>query len=83
MTSASTWTWLTPEFQAQAGGIDSYKGFWETIESADLETVDADPEAMTVSYTVTYTRTDGTVVSEDNTLGLVLRGGRYLIASED
>ncbi len=78
----TSWTWLTPEFQASTGGIDDYKGFWGTIESAELEEVSADPETLTVTYTATYTRTDGSVVTEPNTLGLVKQGGRYLIASE-
>jgi hypothetical protein len=37
---------------------------------------------MSVTYTATYTRTDGSVVTEDNTLGLVLEEGQYYIASE-
>ena len=79
----TTWTWLTPQFQSSTGGIDDYKGYWGTIESAELVDVAADPETMTVSYTATYTRTDGTVVTEPNSLGLVKRGDQYLIASED
>ena len=79
----TSWTWLTPEFQAEAGGIDSYKGYWATIESAQLEEVSADPKSMTVTYTATYTRADGSVVTEPNSLGLVKQGDQYLIASED
>jgi serine/threonine protein kinase len=78
----TTWTWLTSDFQRSTGGIGRYKGYWGTIQSAELVDVTADPETMSVTYTATYTRTDGSVVTEDNTLGLVLDGEEYLIASE-
>ena len=78
----TSWTWLTPEFQNASGGIDDYKGFWSTIESAELESVEANPEDMTVNYTVTYRKTDGSVTTENVSLGLVRQGDRYLIASE-
>lgn len=78
----TSWGWLTSEFQQASGGYGNYKGYWATIESAELEDASADPETMTVTYTATYTRTDGSVVTEDNTLGLVLEEGQYYIASE-
>jgi serine/threonine protein kinase len=78
----TSWNWLTPEFQEQSGGIDDYKGYWSTIESAELESVEADPESMTVNYTASYTRTNGTSLTEDNSLELVKEGDQYLIASE-
>jgi serine/threonine protein kinase len=79
----TSWTWLTPQFQRASGGIEDYKAFWSTIQSAELEDVQADPESMTVSYTATYTKTSGDVTTEDNSLGLKQRGDQYLIASED
>ena len=78
----TTWGWLTPEFQQASGSYGSYRGFWSTIESAELLEVEADPEAMTVSYTVEYTTSDGEVETDDVTLELVLEGDQYLIASE-
>ena len=44
--------------------------------------IDADPEAMTVAYTVDYVRTDGSEASGDVVLGLVYQDGQYLIARE-
>jgi hypothetical protein len=73
---------LTKEFQAASGGYEGYAGFWDTIESARLVDVSADPEALTVAYTVDYVRTDGSEASGDVVLGLVFRNGRYLIAEE-
>jgi serine/threonine protein kinase len=78
----TSWGWLTSDFQKASGGYGAYKGYWSTIESAELQDVSADPETMSVTYTATYTHTDGSVVTEDNTLGLVLDGDQYYIASE-
>ena len=77
-----TWTELTPDFQDASGGLDAYKGFWSTIKSAKVDDITADPASMNVSYTVTYKKTDGSVVTEDNSLGLVMDGDQYYIASE-
>ena len=73
---------LTPAFQEQSGGLDGYEEFWTTIESAHVQSVSADASSLTVSYTVDYTRTDGSEVTDDVTLQLVHRDGKYLIAGE-
>ena len=73
---------LTKRFQAASGGYEGYAGFWDTIESARLVDVSADPEALTVAYTVDYVRTDGSEASGDVVLGLVFRNGEYLIDEE-
>ena len=74
---------LTPQFQAASGGIAGYRGFWDTIASADLQSFSADPEALTVSYTVAYQREgeDGTI-TDDVRLALVFQEGTYKIAGE-
>ena len=73
---------LTPAFQQASGGIESYSGFWSTIASATPSNVQADPNAMTVSYHVEYVRQDGSTAADDVTLGLVFDDGAYLINSE-
>ncbi len=73
---------LTPEFQADSGGIERYSGFWGTIETADLVAFSADPEALTVAYTVEYQKTDGSKVTDDVGLALVFQDGVYKIAGE-
>jgi eukaryotic-like serine/threonine-protein kinase len=78
----TAFTMLTPAFQRQSGGIGSYKGFWGTIERADLQSVSADPQDLTVTYDVEYTRTDGSTVPGNVSLDLAYRNGRYLIAGE-
>ena len=78
----TTWGWLTKDFQKESGGYGSYKGFWSTIQSARLDDVSADPSTMTVSYTVTYTKTDGSTTTDNVSLNLVMDGDQYLISGE-
>jgi hypothetical protein len=79
---AATWERLTPEFQQASGGFGGYRGFWRTIASAQPSNIQADPEAMTVSYDVAYERTDGTTMPDSVTLELVEDGDQLLIAGE-
>ena len=78
----STYQRLTPQFQRDSGGIDSYAGFWDTIQSATLESFSADPNAMTVDYTVHYVREDQSTATGQVHLQLTYQDGKYLIASE-
>lgn len=74
---------LTPQFQEQSGGIDGYRGFWGRVASADLVSFSADPEALTVTYSVEYVLKDsGEKTSDEVSLALVLQDGDYLIAGE-
>lgn len=73
---------LTPEFQAASGGLDGYRGFWDTIEVADITAFSADPDALTVSYTVEYQKAGGGKVTDDVGLSLVYEDGTYKIAGE-
>jgi hypothetical protein len=78
----AAWQMLTPQFQSQSGGRSGYESWWSQFESADARNVSADPEAMTVSYTVDYVYKDGRRQSDDVTLQLVEEGGKLLIAGE-
>ena len=79
---STTWQQLTPSFQRASGGFGSYSGYWGTIASATPSNIQADPQAMTVSYHVEYVRKDGSKASDDVTLGLVFQDGAYLIDQE-
>ena len=78
---------LTPEFQEQSGGIEGYRGFWDTIESANLLDIQADPQALTVT-TRSSTRWTARArdrrqqSTDDVNLKLVFEDGNYLIAGE-
>ncbi|MGH3348124.1 MAG: serine/threonine-protein kinase [Nocardioides sp.] len=78
----TTYEMLTPAFQEQSGFMDGYTGFWSTIETADLVEVAADPQALTVAYTVAYVTKNGDESTDDVVLRLVFQDGQYLIAEE-
>ncbi|GAA2155625.1 hypothetical protein GCM10009844_42960 [Nocardioides koreensis] len=74
---------LTPSFQTASGGIDGYRGFWDTIRSANVTSIStADPGTLTIGYSVEYTRTDGSTAQDDVTLQLVYQDGDYRIDGE-
>ncbi len=70
---------LTPAYQAESGGYGGYRSFWGRIDTAAIRDVVADPEAMTVSYHVTYTERGGKTLEDDVTLELVQNGDGFLI----
>ena len=45
---------LTPAYQDASGGLEGYRGFWERVSDARISTVQADPDALTVTYAYTY-----------------------------
>ena len=56
--------------------------FWDTVTRAVPRDVVADPRALTIGYTVDYTRRDGSTSVDSTRLRLVFRGGDYLIDGE-
>ncbi len=78
----ATFSQLTRKFQRESGGYRGYKGFWDTIETATPSNVEADEEAMTVSYDVSYRLQDGSRREGSTTLDLVPDGDSYLIDGE-
>jgi len=80
---ATAWQELTPKFQDHVGSYGNYAGYWNTIESAPIRDVRADPDNMTVSYIITWDP-KGPRGKEDESvvLELVKQGDRYLIDRE-
>jgi hypothetical protein len=83
---ASGYTMLTPGFQQQSGGIEGYRSFWDTIDSAELQSIRADPESLSVAYTVAY-QTDSSgpgsgATTDEVNLTLAFEDGTYKIAGE-
>ena len=81
----AAWDQLSPRFQQDccAGDEGTYTGFWNTIESATLRDVKANPGSMEVSYTITWDpEGERGPEDEDVTLGLVANGESYLIDYE-
>ncbi len=79
---AAAWSLLTPSFRNASGGFGSYSQFWDTVTRAVPRDVVADPRALTIGYTVDYTRRDGSTSVDSTRLRLVFRGGDYLIDGE-
>ena len=79
---ATGWSLLTPSFRNASGGFGSYLQFWDTVTRAVPRDVDADPRALTIGYTVDYTRRDGSTSVDSTRLRLVFRDGGYLIDGE-
>lgn len=78
----AAWEQLTPEFQAESGNFGQYQGFWKTIDSAQVTSVEADPNSRRVTYTVEYVREDGSSTTDVVTLQLDGTDGAYLISAE-
>jgi serine/threonine protein kinase len=80
---SAAWELLTPRFQRDCcNGEGGYAGYWDTIENATLRDVQADPDSMQVSYTITWDPVDRDPEDSDVTLVLVRRGDGYLIDQE-
>jgi serine/threonine protein kinase len=78
----STWKLLTPEFQKASGGKKAYEAFWADYTGAQVGAIDADPETLVVSYTVTYSKADGGGYTDTPRLQLEESGRSFKIAGE-
>jgi hypothetical protein len=74
------WTMLTPKFQQESGGLETYRRFWGGVGAAHLLHVTADPADLVVSYRVRFDNF-GTG-RRPTVLDLVFDEGRYLIDGE-
>jgi hypothetical protein len=80
---AAGWAMLTPAFQQQSGSFAQYRRAWRSRPNAQVSNIEADPDAMTVSYDVSYSDADGEPLFDDSvTLELEYEDGRYRIAGE-
>jgi hypothetical protein len=70
---------LTPDYQQQSGGLDGYESFWGKVSGLDVHDLQADPDALTVSYRYSY-EYEGNERTEDVTLQLEESGRSFLIS---
>ncbi len=77
-----TWQQLTPAFQEQSGGFGRYNGFWRTVEDAEVVDIAADPDALTVTYTVRYVLKRGGSTTDSVTLSLEPDADGFQVAGE-
>lgn len=71
---------LTPDYRRASGGLSGYRGWWDTVQRADLLDAEADVEQMTVTYRVRYTLRGSPNRTEKVVVDLVMDGDDYLIA---
>ncbi len=45
---------LTPEYQAASNGLPGYEGFWGNVVNVRIESIEANVDDLTVTYTYTY-----------------------------
>jgi serine/threonine protein kinase len=71
---------LTPKFQRESGGLDTYREFWSGVGTGRILDFSADPRNLVVSYRVRFDNF-GTG-RRPTVLDLVFHGGRYFIDGE-
>ena len=55
---ARSWQMLTPKFQRESGGFDTYRSFWDAATNGRVLSIQANPEDLSVSYQVRFDNFD-------------------------
>lgn len=76
----AAWQMLTPKFQRESGGLETYRDFWSGVGRGRILTIEADPRTLAVSYRVRFEHF-GTG-RRPTVLDLSFDGERYLIDGE-
>ncbi len=76
----TAWQMLTPKFQRESGGLDTYRDFWSGVGRGRVLAIAADPGTLAVSYRVRFEHF-GTG-RRPTVLDLRFDGDRYLIDGE-
>jgi hypothetical protein len=71
---------LTPKFQRESGGLNTYRDFWSGVGNGRILAISADPRSLVVSYRVRFDNF-GTG-RRPTVLDLVYDGDRYRIDGE-
>ena len=50
----TAWPMLTPKFQRESGGLDTYRKFWGGVGTGRILDISADPRTLVVSYRVRF-----------------------------
>ncbi len=78
---AKSWQMLTPKFQRESGGFDTYRAFWKDATDGRVLSISADPGDLVVSYQVRFDNFDNG--PGPTVLQLKFEDGRYLIDGEE
>jgi len=77
---AKSWQMLTPKFQVESGGFDTYRAFWDNATNGRVLSISTNPDNLSVSYQVRF---DGINNGPGPTvLDLKFADGHYLIDGE-
>ncbi len=71
---------LSPKFQQESGGIDTYREYWDSATDGRVLSISANPDNLTVSYQVRFANHENG--PGPTVLDLVFVDGRYLIDGE-
>ena len=77
---AAAWQMLTPKFQVESGGFDTYREFWDPATDGQVLSISANPENLSVSYQVRFGNFDNG--PGPTVLDLKFDDGRYFIDGE-
>jgi hypothetical protein len=77
------WGLLGPSLRSQ--GFARYDDFWDSIDSVDVRSLQADPSSHTVEGTVVFVKKSGGTSTEQHRFGMVKdhSGGGLLINTDD
>ena len=78
---SKSWQMLTPKFQVESGGFDTYREFWDPATNGRVLSISTDPDNLTVSYQVRFDNFDNG--PGPTVLDLKFDRGRYLIDGEN
>lgn len=81
--TATAWSRLTPRYQTYIGGYDTYRKFWDTVDSVAISAISADSTQLTVTYTLSFHFKDGRTATEHRRAQLIRAGDAYLIDSAE
>ncbi len=77
---STSWQMLSPKFQVESGGFETYRKFWEPATNGRVLSISANPENLSVSYQVRFDNFDNG--PGPTVLDLKFDDGRYLIDGE-
>ncbi len=77
---ARSWQMLTPKFQTESGGFDTYRRFWEKATNGRVLSISTNPDNLSVSYQVRFDNFDNG--PGPTVLDLRFEDGKYLIDGE-
>ncbi len=76
----AAWQMLSPKFQVESGGIQTYRRFWDSATNGRVLSISSNPDNLSVSYQVRFDNFDNG--PGPTVLDLRFEDGRYLIDGE-